>query len=761
MNRRFLVPTGIIAAVLGVQGAWAQDAAPETQEAVSESPQGNLEEIVVTAQRREESTQRAAIAIAALSPQKIAGVTDVTGLSKLVPAVQFSASQSADPLVYIRGVGSLAGNSLTEPAVTFGYDGVPVARTYHTAGLLFDLARVEVLKGPQGTLYGRNATGGAVNLILRRPQLGELGFDVGVEVGNYNRFSVDGAVNLPLGDAVALRLSGQRVKRDGYYSDGAGDQDTISGRAQVLFQPVGSNLSFNLGVDYSRQRGIGPGGVSLAGETINAAAGSIMAPGFPASERVGAGDPRLAPIYATNLMFYDPAKRRNDNHNWGVTGNLEWATDIGTLTVIPAYREAKLDYYALGGFGIDDKEKDQQTSVEIRFASNKDSRFSWIVGGYYMKEVNEAAFLADAANPPPSFGPASPFSFTNLNTWRLETETKAIFADGTFNVTDNLRVFGGIRYTIENKSADGVHLSDGPVAPVNPSNPIFLNDSLTFKAATWRAGAQWDIADRSMVYASVSRGFHSGGFFFTHDDPIYKPEFLTAYTLGTKNELMDRRLRVNIEAFYWRYVDQQISHITFDSVGSVVFATQNVGAVDIKGLEFEGEFLATPNTLLTANVQYLDSKYDEFTFVQAFIPPNTGCPSSPGPIYVVNCAGRRPPLAPKWTMNLGVQQTIPLSSGASFVVNLRTHYQSDTQTTVEDVPVGLQPAYWLSDASITYNSPNKALSVTAFIDNITDETILATTFANPFSGAIPGSPPLYFGQLQAPRTYGLRLRANF
>lgn len=756
MKKGYIVPTGIIAALLGAQGAWAQDGASNAPE---ESESG-LTEIVVTAQRREESTQRASIAIAALSPERLAGTTEVAQLSKLVPAVQFSPSQSADPFVYIRGVGSLTGNSLTEPAVTFSLDGVPLARTYHTAGLLFDLARVEVLKGPQGTLYGRNATGGAVNLIPRRPELGHLGFEVGAEVGNYDRFVVNGAVNVPLGDVAALRIAGQRVKRDGYYSDGAADEDIISGRAQLLVKPVDSDLSLNLGFDYSNQGGVGAGGVSLAGVTVNAAAGAIIAPGFPASERVGAADPRLDPIYAANLMFYDPAKRRNDNHNWGVVGTLEWDTGLGTLAVIPAYREAKLDYYSLGGFGIDDKETDRQSSVEIRFASNKDSRFSWIVGGYYMKEVNRTTFIADAANPAP-FGPTSPFSFTNVNTWRLDTESKAVFVDGTFDITDGFRIFGGLRYTAEDKSLDGVHLTDGPVAPDNPLNPLILNDSLTFNAFTWRAGAQWDVGSRSMVYASVARGFHSGGFFFTNDDPIYEPEYLTAYTLGTKNEFLDRRLRLNLEAFYWRYIDQQISHITFDSTGSVVFATENVGAVDIKGLELESEFLLTSNTLLNANVQYLDSKYDEFTYVQAFIPPNTGCPTSPGPIYVVNCAGRRPPLAPEWTINLGLQQTIPLESGSSFVVNLRTHYQSDTQTTVEDVPVGLQPAYWVSDASITYNSPDKALSVTAFIDNITDKTILASTFASPFSGAIPGSPPLYFGYLQAPRTYGLRVRAEF
>ena len=742
MYKNILISSGAIVALVGTQSAFSEERAGPS-----------LEEVVVTAQRREESTQRAPIAITAMTAEEFAGTTDATDLSKRIPAIQIAPSQAQEPFVYLRGVGSLSGNSMTEPAVIFSLDGVPLARTYQAAGQFFDLERIEVLKGPQGTLYGRNATGGAINLIPRRPELHDFGGEAGIEIGNYDRVKADAALNLPLGSVAALRVAAQRVKRDGYYSDGAADEDGTSARIQWLLEP-NTDLSFNLNLDYANQKGVGPGGVSLTGQTVSVGGASI-APGFPASERVGAADPRLSPIYATNLQFYDPSDRRNDNRFWGVTGTLDWTTDIGTLTLIPAYRKGELDFYALGGFGIGDKETDKQSSLEVRFASKQGSRLEWILGAFYLNDEVNALYLADAANPVP-FGAGSPFSFTNLNTYQLETESTAVFADGTFNITESFRLLGGVRYTSEDKTIDGEHLSDGPLSSLNP---LILDDKQTEKATTWRFGAQWDLSDDSMLYATVSKGFHSGGFFFTHDDPVYDPEFLKAYTLGSKNRFLDGRLEANIEAFYWDYTGQQTSHITFDSLGAVVFATENVGAVDIKGVELETQYLVTRDTLLIAQAQYLDSKYDEFSYVQPFIPPRAGCDISGGPIFVVDCAGRRPPLAPEWSINLEIQQTVPLPNGASLVADLRTHYQSDTQTTVEDVPLGLQDAYWVSDASLAYEAERGAWKVTAFINNISDETILATTFANPFSGVI--GPPLYFGQLQAPRTYGARLLVKF
>lgn len=741
MLKKILTSSGAIAALLGTQSAF-----PAEEEGAT------LTEVVVTAQRREESTQRAPIAIQALGADQFVGTTEAPDLSKLIPALQIGPSQGPQPLTYVRGVGSLTGNSLNEPAVIFSLDGVPLARPYQGAGQFFDLERIEVLKGPQGTLYGRNATGGAINLIPRRPTLNEFGGDASLDAGNYNLITAEAAVNLPLSSTAALRTAAQYANRDGYYSDGAADEDAISARAQLLLKPNDA-LSFNFGLDYANQKGVGPGAISLTGTTLSVG-GPSTAPGFPATERVGAGDPRLNPLYAANLQFYDLSKRRNDNRYWGATGTLDWATDVGTLTIIPAYRHAQLDYYTLGGFGLGNSETDKQSSVEARFASSQEGRSKWIVGALYLEDDVNSVLAPDAGNPF-TFG-TSPFGFSNINTFEVKSESVAGFADGTFDVTPTFRLLGGVRYTSERKTADGQFLSDAPVSPINP---VPLDTANTWNASTWRVGGQWDVAQDSMLYATVSKGFHSGGFFFTHDNPAYQPEFLKAYTLGSKNRFLAGKLEANLETFYWDYRNQQYSHITFDSAGAVIFATENVGAVTIKGAEFETQYLLTRDTLLNAQLQYLDSKYDEFRYIQPFIPPRTGCNISGGPIFGVDCAGRRPPQAPQWSINLGLQQTFRLSNGAALVGELRTHHQSDSLTAAEDVPVAVQPAYWLSDASFEYRAASGAWSLAAFINNISDKTILATTFADPFSSVV--GPPLYFGQLQAPRTYGARVRVNF
>ena len=741
MHKSILISSGVIVALAGAQSAFSE-----------EDTEGALQEVVVTAQHREETTQRAPIAITALGADQLDGTSEATDLSKRIPAIQIGPSQGAQPFVYLRGVGSLTGNSLAEPAVIFTLDGVPLARPYQGSGQFFDLERIEVLKGPQGTLYGRNATGGAVNMVPRRPKLNEFDGDAELDVGNYSLIKADAAVNVPIGTVAAVRTAAQRVKRDGYYSDGAGDEDSTSARVQLLLKPH-PDLSLNLDLDYAKQGGIGSGGASLTGE-IASVGGSSVAPGFPVSERIGAADPRLAPLYGANLQSYDLAKRHNDNRFWGVTGTLDWTSDLGTLTLVPAYRHGQLDFYSLGGFGFGDQETDKQSSIEARFACVQDSRLKWILGAFYMQDDVDTSFLADAGNPFP-FG-TSPFGFTNLNTARLKTESSAGFADGTFDVTSNFRLLGGFRYTSEHKTVDGQHLTDGALSPLNP---VILDAGKTWNATTWRGGAQWDLSQASMLYATVSKGFHSGGFFFTDDNPAYQPEYLKAYTLGSKNRFLDGKLEANLEAFYWDYTNQQYSHLTFDSLGAVVFATQNVGATKIKGAELETQYLATRNTLLNAEIQYLDAKYDEFRYVQPFIPPLTSCPIGGGPIFVVDCSGRRPALAPEWSINLGLQQTIPLPTGASLVADLRTHYQSSTQTTVDDVPLGMQDAYWVSDASLSYKAGSDTWSITAYVNNIADKTILATTFRDPFSGV--ASPPLYFGQIQAPRTFGARVRVKF
>lgn len=225
--------------IAGIAGVWLASPVIVMAQSETAADSGALEEVVVTAQRREESSQRAAVALTALAGSAIAdaGITNAAGLTAMVPALQINSTFGPTSAFRLRGVGNIVTNSLGDPAVAVNIDGVFLARPTSVQGLFFDLGRVEVLKGPQGTLYGRNATGGAVNVISAKPKLGELGGFAEVEYGNYSNRRLSGALNLPAGSINAFRLATQIIDRDGYYSDGTGDDKSQSVRLRFAHVP--------------------------------------------------------------------------------------------------------------------------------------------------------------------------------------------------------------------------------------------------------------------------------------------------------------------------------------------------------------------------------------------------------------------------------------------------------------------------------------------------------------------------------------------
>ena len=758
--------------------------------------QGGLEDIVVTAQRRSENLQRAAIAVTAISGDTLtsAGITKPTELTSIVPALQVAPAAGPYTLFYLRGVGNFNGNALSDSAIAFNFDGVYIGRPSSTTGFFYDLERVEVVKGPQGTLYGRNATGGAINVISKRPDLDKFGAEVSGEYGNYDAYRIDGAINVPLAEGVAVRASGIRVRHDGYMNDGTDDQSDWGGRVSLRAEPS-SALSINVVADYFKQRGDGVGSTPLG------VAGGARTPAtFEFKDRIGFLSPQGQAFYSSqpNVLlgrtFYQiPTTLRpyQDNEYWGVSSTIEWKTDLGTLTVIPAYRESDLNFRNfLPGFFIQQREHTRQSSVEGRFATTEDNPLRLLLGGFYYNEKTH--------DPAVTYLHQSNGSYQNL---RLDTESEAVFGRVTYAITPEIRLSAGGRYTWEQKDFDGtltaasriclaptsyfpVYTPGCPTAPQIPyvltppapdfnpapdgtiTAPSFIDNSgansrhTSFKRFTYRLGADWDVTDRNLLYASYETGFKSGGFFFSSDRGIFQPEKIRAFTVGSKNRFLDNRLQINLEGFYWRYKDQQVSHLSLDSKGIAIFPTENVGKATFKGFEAETRFLLTETTTLSADVQYLDAKYNSFVYTT----PNqnggfsngTACPNgaAPGVVYTVNCSGFRPPNAPKWTLNLGGQQRIPLSSGASIVGDLRSHYQTRTLTGLEFQPIEFQRSYWTADAALTFYAPQRRFFVGGFVNNAFNKTVLAATFPTAFSF-------FYTGSLRPPRTYGIRAGAKF
>jgi iron complex outermembrane receptor protein len=311
--------------------------------------------------------------------------------------------------------------------------------------------------------------------------------------------------------------------------------------------------------------------------------------------------------------------------------------------------------------------------------------------------------------------------------------------------------------------------ASGGVIPVQPygtrgnlvtANRIGGADSDDYTSTTYHFGLEYDAAERSLLYFNYDTGFKAGGFFSTipQDPATFGPEKVEAFTLGSKNRFLDNRLQLNVELFHWKYRDQQVSHFSLDSLGGTAFRTSNVGQSTIKGAEVEVEWAATEHTLLSANVQYLDAKNDQFVYrtVNLGGPPNTGCPFRlEGRYYVINCSGTRPTMVSEWTFNVSGQQTFPLSNGGELVANLSTRYQSDYNAGFDLLPLMHQKSYWTSDASLTYNAPEDRFFITAFVRNIEDDTPMATSIAPPQTSAY------VIATLRPPRTYGLRAGVKF
>ncbi|HET8690719.1 MAG TPA: TonB-dependent receptor [Steroidobacteraceae bacterium] len=747
---------GVAAAVLVAVPAWGQGVP-------------RLEEVEVTAQRRAENVQRAAVAVGVLAAEELleAGVSKPQELGELLPSLQVAATAAPISVYYLRAAGNFTGNALTDSAVAFNVDGVFIGRPHGTAGFFYDLERIEVLKGPQGTLYGRNATAGAINVLPKGAELGVTAGEASLETGNHGALRADGVANVPLGERAALRIAGFHVRHDGYMDDGLDDQDDIAGRLSVLVEPADA-VSLRLVADYFDQQGLGTGASPLD-----------LGP----SHRHGVSGAAGGAYYETQWNAIGgrnfeamPRNQRLDNWYRGVAATLDWATAGGTLTILPARRESHLDTLGAGiGTQVVTLEEDRQSSVEARFASNPGRRLDYIAGAYWFDETNRV----------PLFVPNTQFTMA-VQRYDTGVESAAGFGQLRWSITDRVRATAGARYTHEDKFLRGsfetsVRRCVSPagcpgneripvtqVTPLphefDPSDGVITvgaliesDEKATFSKWTWRAALEADLDEDRFLYASYDTGFKSGGFFFSNDSQVFRPENLEAFAVGSKNRLQSGRLKLDFELFHWRYEDQQVSTITQDSQGVTNLATRNVGNATMGGMEMDAEWAATELTRLRLGLQYLDATYDDFRYVTPLAsgPPLTGCPVTPGAAgFAVDCSGSRAPYAPEWTVNLGAEHAFRLVGGSELVAGLRLRYQSEMLTGLDFLPPEYQDGYATIGASLAWSSADGRYSVAAYGNNLTDEAVVANSFPPPFGSFVVGT-------LRPPRLLALRVTARF
>lgn len=788
MLKKLLIAAGASAAAMA---ATAKEAAPD-QGAAEFS---GLEEIVVTAQRREESAQRAALAIDVVTAEELqsAGVVKPEDLMKVVPGLNIGTGGNM-PQVYIRGIGTYATNNYADSPIATNIDGVYVSRPWAVRGSFFDLERVEALKGPQGTLYGRNASGGAINLITRRPTFDDVGGYVDAEVGNYNLTSITGAINVPASQTLAFRVAGQSISRDGYLSDGSDDQKSQSARIHTLFQPS-LDLSLLVTANYQHTGGRG-GGITASPDTPYIANGG--------SRWTSMSDPNLNSIIA-NAPFAPGLHLQQafpdnylDSTVRSLSAELNWNFGPATLTVLPAYRDAKQsDRFYVATFKGDEAEFNHQSTLEVRLANSTD-KLKWVFGGYYFNE-DQGNQTGKSMRFTTGY-----FNGEDLQALRLNARSYAAFGQATFSVLPTLRLTGGLRYTYEKKKQAGFadEYSAGPpsactgvFAPTTAQFPNLTNapdancvtrivyDTTPIKndKVTWKAGVEFDVAQDSLLYANASTGFKSGGLFSAPttptDSPTYKPEQLTAFELGSKNRLLDNRLQLNVEAFYYDYKDHQENHLKQLSNGIQLFVTDNAGKAKSYGLEADVVFQPVESDRFALNVQYDKSKYDTFVYKSPDnppgVPPETTCKITPTDFVgstpfssIVDCSGNQMVRTPEWQANASYDHYFPLSNGGTFDVGAAVRYASKSYLGVEFLDSEINKAYSIWDANVGYSAPEKKWSITGWVRNIGNKAVYTQAFPSPFVAPQAVYPAAgkdgFVGEsIQAPRTYGLSLHASF
>jgi iron complex outermembrane recepter protein len=737
-----------LAAICAVQ-AHAQETA---------STGGGLEEIVVTAQRREERLQDVPIAVSAVTSSALrnAGVDATRDLPQIIPSVQFTRSGPSG-LFFVRGVGTTNAAAGEEGANAVYVDGVYMADLGQTINYFNNINRIEVLKGPQGTLFGRNATGGLIHVITREPGE-ELEVDAEFGYGNYEtvqaRAYVGGQITEGLKADIALTRSHQNEGWGRNLTRGEDNQfQTFWGvRSKIIAEPT-DTIKLTLAGDYLENRD-NPVGWRIADGTIGT--GGCRGPGAPATPPgVTCPSPFVASDHDTTAN--DLALTRQKIYG----GSLTAEADIGfaTLTSITAYRETTTnsDFDVDGGplplVRIQFNSGLKSFQQELRLASNATEPLSWQVGAFYLntKAQNDSFFsglgIAGAAA-----GVGVPGAVGQNVQAELNSDSYAVFGEVTYSITPTTKITGGIRYTEDRRDFDASQafaLANGStVAPAAfgftiPSlTPLptrgVQQSNLKYDQVTWRLALRQELTNDISVYASANKGFKSGSYSLQNplNDP-YLPQTIMAYEAGIKSELFDRRLRLNLSAFHYDIDDYQVRSAAVAVPGSSLIL--NAATVKVDGVELEFEALPTEQLRIFGGATWLNSRYDEFggpnsDFQAPIVYPSPAvCPAglrgtrnpgqSTGPWIggYTTCfgdvSGNKVSNAPEWAVSLGASYTVPVAETGQ--VRFSALYAYNSGYFFEPDNIAEQTGFHLLNASVEFR-PNEHVGFEIWGRNLTD-----------------------------------------
>lgn len=764
----------------------AQSPAPASGGAAAPSDQ--LEEIVVTASKRTETAQKSPIALRVVSGEALreSNVSDVQGLTRLAPDLGITTDTIYTKLS-LRGVTAETIEEGADAALTVNIDGEYINRPSALNASFFDLERIEVLKGPQGTLYGRNATAGAINIIPKKPTDEFEGY-LTADFGNYSSRDVQGALNIPIVDGLAIRIAGFHNEHDGYRDNepvGHGDDGNQSGvRATVKYQnegltAVGGFEYINIDQTAVAQFGIpiNPGSaglVTLSGKDIS---GNIITDQVPIGN-LGVSVPRQD--YALDNL----GNFKSQQLHFRARVDYDFDNGFDAAYVGGFYRNRSPSYLPLSGtpdslqfYSSDPHQDSDDYSNEFHVDYKDDSGLFVQAGGFYFHEKQDVQVSIQIT--PSPFGPPGTTTVYVNDFFRpdIELDSYSGFGQADIPVLDTLKLSVGFRYTHDEKSAVYYNAGLGFIDPafglklptiaslVSAAGGVpticgtgrsggiaeIIDQCYSDNKMNWLTGLEWTPEEGHLLYFKVSTAFRSGGFDNLTQQTLngvavgnFAPEEITAYELGSKNRFLDNRLEFNAAAFHYDYSNLQVDSFLNTTVGHY---TANAGQGSYNGVETDLVFDVTPHDTIHSSANWLDARYDVFNTVETGINGNA---------VPVNLAGNHPPQAPKWTLALDYQHEFDLGSTGSLTFDAYSRYKSAYYLTSYNRVGDRQEGYSQTDLSLTYRPEDRQYSLQLYVHNL--ENYMPYNFSSYTAG-----PPinLYNYAFGAPQTYGVQANIEF
>ncbi len=718
-----------------------------TQSAVADEPADNLalEEVVVTATKQVVNIDKAAAAITAVSSDALGpgGIQEIRDLATAVPNLSVG-DQFGVNRTFIRGIGMTSIDLGADGAVAFLQDGSMIARPSQQLTGFYDLEQVEVLRGPQGTLYGRGATAGVVNMVTKKPT-DQLDGYVRLTGGNYSAYTVEGAIGGPLvGDNFMGRIAAKIDKRDGYGKNlfTGKDIDDLDSQAVrgTLRWKLGDSVTIDLIADYFKENDYNYA-FHYFGTTVvpeNGLAHNLL------------GGRTIFDYYAARNMKPDlrnivsDINPTNDREGKSGTGIVDWRiNDTWSLKSVTAWRkfdrymQDDLDSSDVNMFGLNRYTENSKSWAEDLTLQGATGSIDWLFGANYFNEDLHGEVQVPLTNLGLAFGLPADF-FNDGFYWQngdVKIDAWGAFAQAKWNISDRWAITGGLRYNWEKRDGSGYFRFDALGVNV-PTDRNKSWDKITPKLLV-----EFKPTENSLLYAQYTEGFKSGVINTGSLNAVIDPEYVDAYEIGYKTTLNDNRVSLRTAAFYYDYTDLQVGFVNSDSVVQTV----NAASAHIKGLEAEMNSRLTEDVTLELSATLLDAKYTDFVtgdYRQGFA--------------LVQLKGNYLQNAPKYTLHAALDVHHPVSDTGALTARAEFSYQDKVYFTEFNNADAEQPSYGIVNLMAGYEGGDGKWSVTGWVRNATDEFAYSN---NIITAPLYGS--VRVGSLLPPRTYGLTLAYNF